>query len=216
MKKRILIVDDHKIFREGLKSLLEKFPEFYVVGEASDGFEAVKLAEQQQPDLIIMDLTMPGLNGIESSRKILQQSPECKIIILSMHSDERFVIELLKVGVKGYVLKDSAFEELHIAIHNVLKNQAYLSPVITDIVVREFAGNKNEPVKNSAFMVLTAREREILQLLAEGKATKEIAAKLTISSKTVESHRKQIMDKLQIHSVAELTKYAIREGLTTF
>ena len=216
MEKRILIADDHQIFREGLKSLLEKNSGLRVVGEAKDGFEAVKLAHELQPDLVIMDITMPDLNGIGASRRILQEFPDCKIIALSMHADKRYVIELLKAGVKGYVLKDSAFEELHLAIRNALKNQTYLSPAITEIVVREFVGEKNEPAAKSVFMVLTAREREILQLLAEGKATKEIAAKLAICAKTVETHRKQIMDKLQIHSVAELTKYAIREGLTSF
>ncbi|OGK10885.1 MAG: DNA-binding response regulator [Candidatus Riflebacteria bacterium GWC2_50_8] len=216
MEKRILIADDHQIFREGLKSLLDKNSGLMVAGEAKNGFEAVKLTQELQPDLVIMDITMPDLNGIDASRRILQEFPDCKIIALSMHSDKRFVIELLKVGVKGYVLKDSAFEELHLAIRNVFKNQTYLSPAITEIVVREFIGQKNEPVEKSVFMVLTAREREILQLLAEGKATKEIAARLSICAKTVETHRKQIMDKLQIHSVAELTKYAIREGLTSF
>lgn len=216
MAKRILIADDHVIFREGLKSLLEKNSELQVVGEASDGFEAIKLTLELQPDLVIMDITMPGLNGIDASRRILQQFQDCKIIALSMHSEQRFVIELLKAGVKGYVLKDSAFEELHLAIRNVLKNQAYLSPSITEIVVREAVGHQNEPVEKSAFMILTTREREILQLLAEGKSTKEIAARLTICAKTVETHRKQIMDKLQIRTVAELTKYAIREGLTSF
>lgn len=216
MEKRILIADDHQIFREGLKSLLDKNSGLRVAGEAKNGFEAVKLTQELQPDLVIMDISMPDLNGIDASRKILHEFPDCKIIALSMHADKRYVTELLKVGVKGYVLKDSAFEELHLAIRNVLKNQTYLSPAITEIVVREFIGQKNEPVEKSVFMVLTAREREILQLLAEGKATKEIAAKLAICAKTVETHRKQIMDKLQIHSVAELTKYAIREGLTSF
>ncbi len=187
-----------------------------MVGEASDGFEAIKLAEELAPDLVIMDITMPGMNGIEASRKILQHQPECRIIALSMHSDQHFVTELLKTGVKGYVLKDSAFEELHLAIRNVLKNHTYLSPAITEIVVREFVGQNNEPAKKSVFMVLTAREREILQLVTEGNNTKEIAARLSISAKTVETHRKQIMDKLQLHTVAELTKYAIREGLTSF
>lgn len=216
MEKRLLIADDHQIFREGLKSLLEKNSGLKVVGEASDGFEAIKLAEELAPDLVIMDITMPGMNGIEASRKILQHQPDCRIIALSMHSDQHFVTELLKTGVKGYVLKDSAFEELHLAIRNVLKNHTYLSPAITEIVVREFVGQNNEPAKKSVFMVLTAREREILQLVTEGNNTKEIAARLSISAKTVETHRKQIMDKLQLHTVAELTKYAIREGLTSF
>ncbi len=216
MTKKILIADDHKIFREGLKSLLEKIPGLSVTGEASDGFEAVSLAEKLMPDLVIMDITMPGLNGIEASRKIHQLFPECRIIALSMHSEQRFVTELLKAGVKGYVLKDAAFEELHIAIVNVLRNLTYLSPAITDIVVREFVGQRSETVEKSVFMVLTAREREILQMITEGRTTKEIAARLKISTKTVETHRKQIMDKLQIHTVAELTKYAIREGLTSF
>jgi len=216
MSKKILIADDHQIFREGLKLLLGKIPGVVVAGEASNGFEAISLAEKILPDLVIIDITMPELNGIEASRRILQHFPECKIIALSMHSEQRFVTELLKAGVKGYVLKDSAFEELHLAIINVLKNLTYLSPAITDIVVRELVGHREEAVEKSVFMVLTAREREILQLITEGQTTKEIAARLKISSKTVETHRRQIMDKLQIHTVAELTKYAIREGLTSF
>ncbi|MBF0501423.1 MAG: response regulator transcription factor [Candidatus Riflebacteria bacterium] len=215
MEIRILLADDHKILREGLKNLLDKHSGIKVVGEASDGMQAIELADQLNPQVIIMDISMPLLNGIEASRKILQKNSDIHIIALSMHSDRRFVIEVLKAGVKGYVLKDSAFEELYKAINTVLSGQVFLSSAITDIVVRELIQQTVQAQVPSAFAVLSSREREILQLFTEGKSTKSIATCLKISVKTVETHRKQIMDKLDIHTIAELTKYAIREGLTT-
>jgi len=213
MKTKILIADDHKLFRDGLKTLINKHPEIEVVGEAEDGLSAVALAQKLKPDVVLMDISMPDLNGIEATRKILSERPEIKIIILSMHFDRRFVTEALKAGALGYLLKDSTVEELVQTIHAVKSDQIYLSDKINDVVIKDYI-KMAKSAESSAYTVLSAREREVLQLLAEGKATKEIAAKLNVSVKTIETHRKQIMNKLNIHSIAELTKYAIREGLT--
>jgi len=214
MKIRILLADDHKIMREGLKALIDKQTDMEVADEAQDGAAAVKLARKLLPQIIIMDIGMPEMNGIDATRQILSENKDVKIIALSMHSDRRFVMEMLKAGASGYLLKDSAFEELVGAVHTVMAGQPYLSPRITDIVVKEYLNNvpKNE---TSVFTILTVREREVLQLLAEGKSTKQIASALNLSVKTVETHRQQMMDKLKIRTVAELTKYAIREGITS-
>ncbi len=214
MKIKIIIADDHKIMREGLKALIEKQPDMEVAAEAQDGLTTTKLARKMLPQVIIMDIGMPEMNGIDATRQIISAHKDIKIIALSMHSDRRFVLEMLKAGASGYLLKDSAFEELVSAVHTVMTGQSYLSPRITDIVVKEYLYNlpKNE---STVFTVLTVREREVLQLLAEGKSTKQIASTLNLSVKTVETHRQQIMDKLEIRTVAELTKYAIREGLTS-
>jgi len=214
LKTKIIIADDHKIMREGLKALIEKQPDMEVAAEARDGLEVTKLARKLAPQVIIMDIGMPEMNGIDATRQVLSENKDIKIIALSMHSDRRFVLEMLKAGASGYLLKDSAFEELVNAVHTVMTGQSYLSPRITDIVVKEYLYNlpKNE---STVFTVLTVREREVLQLLAEGKSTKQIASTLNLSVKTVETHRQQIMDKLEIRTVAELTKYAIREGLTS-
>ncbi len=214
MKTKIVIADDHKIMREGLKALIEKQPDMEVAAEAQDGLTATKLARKLMPHVIVMDIGMPEMNGIDATRQIISENKDIKIIALSMHSDRRFVLEMLKAGASGYLLKDSAFEELVTAVHTVMTGQSYLSPRITDIVVKEYLYNlpKNE---STVFTVLTVREREVLQLLAEGKSTKQIASTLNLSVKTVETHRQQMMDKLEIRTVAELTKYAIREGLTS-
>jgi two-component system, NarL family, response regulator NreC len=211
---RIILADDHKIMREGLRALLEKQQDFEVAAEAENGLEAVQLAKKLRPHVIIMDIGMPGLNGIEATRQIVADVPSVKVIALSMHSDKRFVIEMLKAGVSGYLLKDSASEELASAIRTVLADKPYLSPKITDVVLKDYLGtlSKTEP---SAFTLLTPREREVLQLIAEGRTTKEIAAALFVSVKTIDTHRQQLMEKLDLRSVAELTKYAIREGLTS-
>ncbi len=211
---KILIADDHKIMREGLKTLLEKQPGMKVVAETNDGLEAVRLAQEHIPELIIMDVTMPGMNGIGAARRIREICPLTKIVILSMHADRRYVLEAFKAGAVGYLLKDSAFEELIQAIKAVFRNKIYVSPDITDLLVRYYISNEHEP-NAGPYAVLSLREREVLQLLAEGKSTKQTADKLSISVKTVETHRQQLMQKLNLHSVAELTKYAIREGLTT-
>lgn len=212
---RIVLADDHKIIREGLRSLLEKQPDMEVIAEAQDGPTTVQLAQKLRPHIVIMDIGMPKMNGIDATAKITAEHKGLvRVIALSMHSDRRFVMEMLKAGAAGYLLKDSAFEELVSAIHVVMAKQHYLSPMITDVVVSEYLRNLpgNEP---TAFTVLTAREREVLQLMAEGKSTKHIASILGVSVKTVETHRQQIMEKLNTHSIAELTKYAIREGLTS-
>ncbi|MEQ8190319.1 MAG: response regulator transcription factor [Candidatus Eremiobacterota bacterium] len=212
MKIKILLSDDHKLFRQGLRTLLEKQSDMTVTGEADNGISTIELSEKLLPDVILMDISMPDMNGIEATKRIISNNPAIKIIALSMHSDKRFITEMLKSGASGYLLKDSAFEELSIAIRTVMKNQNYLSSTITDIVIRDYINIKNK--ENSAFTLLSSREREVLQLLSEGKTTKEIALCLQVSSKTIETHRKQIMDKLNIYSMAELTKYAIREGIT--
>lgn len=214
MKTKIIIADDHKIMREGLKALIEKQPDMEVAAEAQDGLEVTKLARKLLPQVIIMDIGMPEMNGIDATRQVISENKEIKIIALSMHSDRRFVLEMLKAGASGYLLKDSAFEELVNAVHTVMSGQSYLSPRITDIVVKEYLYNQSKS-ESTVFNVLTVREREVLQLLAEGKSTKQIASTLNLSVKTVETHRQQIMDKLEIRTVAELTKYAIREGLTS-
>ncbi|MHC4499596.1 MAG: response regulator [Planctomycetota bacterium] len=214
MSIKIILADDHKITRQGLCSLLDKQPDMEVVAEAEDGRTAVRLALELAPDVIIMDVSMPDLNGIEAARKIAAECPEVNIVALSMHSDSLFVTEMLKSGAAGYLLKDCAFEELERAIRTVMAGKTYLSPAISGVVVNDYL----QRLSKSDFStkdVLTGREREVLQLLAEGKSTKQIALKLHISAKTVETHRRQIMDRLDIHSVAELTKYAIRKGFTS-
>lgn len=214
MDIRIIIADDHKIVVDGLRTLLANQPGVQVVAQASNGRITVDLAKKLIPDIIIMDINMPDLNGIEATRQILAILPQTRIIALSMYSDTRMVGEMLKAGASGYLLKDCAFEELTKAVEMVMTSQTYLSPGITDIVIGDYVRHlTNTP--STVFSILTDREREVLQLLAEGKTTKQIATDLRISVKTVETHRQQIMERLNIHSVAELTKYAIREGITS-
>jgi DNA-binding NarL/FixJ family response regulator len=214
MKTKILLADDHRIMREGLKSLLDDQADMEVIAEAENGRRAIELVDELEPNVVVMDIGMPELNGIEATRRIVADHADTKVIALSMHSDRRFMAEILKVGASGYLLKDGAFEELAGAIRTVVANKMYLSPRIADVVVEDYVRNMPHG-QPSAFAALTAREREVLQLLAEGKATKKAAAFLHVSVKTVETHRRSIMTKLDIHSVAELTKYAIREGLTS-
>lgn len=210
---RIVLADDHKLFRDGLRSMLDAQPNLAVVGEAGDGQIAVKLAKELQPHIILMDITMPDLNGIEAARRIAAEFPQVQVIILSMHSDRRYIIEALKAGARGYLLKDSALEEVVNAISECRAGKVYLSTKISDFVINDYI-NLAKTGESSAYSILSAREREVLQMLAEGKTTKEIAGQLVVSVKTIETYRKQIMDKLDLHSIAELTKYAIREGLT--
>jgi DNA-binding NarL/FixJ family response regulator len=214
MSLRILLADDHKITRQGLRSLLEKQQDLEVVAEAENGREAIRLASEMAPDIVIMDITMPDMNGVEATRQILAKSPDIKIIGLSMHSDTVFVTEMLKSGAAGYLIKDCAFEELVRAIRTVIENKVYLSPSISGVVVEDYIQRLSQ-TNFTGSDILSDREREVLQLMAEGNSTKRIAAKLHISVKTVETHRRQIMSKLDIHTVAELTKYAIRKGLTS-
>jgi DNA-binding NarL/FixJ family response regulator len=211
---RLLLADDHKIMREGLKALLEQRSDVQVVAEAENGLEAVQLTKKLKPDIVIMDIGMAGLNGIEATRQIVAGVPGVKVIALSMHSDKRFVVEMLKAGASGYLLKDSAPEELISAMRALAANRPYLSPKITDVVLKDYLNTLSQ-TEPTAFTVLTAREREVLQLIAEGKKTREIASALQVSVKTIETHRQQMMEKLNIRSVAELTKYAVREGLTS-
>jgi DNA-binding NarL/FixJ family response regulator len=214
MGKRILIADDHELMRHGLRALLESRPDTEIVGEAADGRTAVALARELLPDIVVMDVAMPDLNGIEATRWIVAEVPRAKVLALSMHSDRRFITEMLRAGASGYLLKDSAFEELVRAIDAVATGQTYLSPAIANLVVESYL-EKHDAQTGAAFTVLGRRERETLQLLAEGKTTKQIALTMGVSVKTVETHRQQIMTKLDVHSVAELTKYAVREGITS-
>ena len=211
---RVVLADDHRIVRHGLRSLLEKERDIEVVAEAANGREAVHLARELRPDVVVMDLSMPDLNGIEATRQVLEEDPDAKVLALSMHSDKRFVAGVLSAGASGYLLKDCALDELVRAIRTVAVNQTYLSPSIAGVVVQGYTQqirDKDVPVASS----LSSREQEVLQLMAEGKPVKEIASTLNLSVKTVETHRHQIMSKLGVYSVAELTKYAIREGLTS-
>jgi two-component system, NarL family, response regulator NreC len=213
MAIKVLIADDHKIIRESLRTLIEQQKGMEVIAEAENGRSAVQLARKLAPDVVIMDIGMPGLNGIEATRQIVKAAPAVKVVALSMHADKRFALEMLKAGASGYVLKNSAFEEMVHAINCVMGQKIYLCPPVAGALK---AGTSCfTRAAATVFSVLTAREREVLQLLAEGKATKEIASLLFVSVKTIETHRMQIMKKLDIHSVAELTKYAVRQGLTT-
>jgi DNA-binding NarL/FixJ family response regulator len=214
MSIKVLIADDHQIMREGLRSMLEKEPDIQVMGEAEDGRMVQRMAMELAPDVIIMDVAMPDLNGIEATRQIVAALPGIKIIALSMHDDRRFVLNMLKAGAAGYMLKDCAFKDLAKGIRVVMSHRTYLSDEVTDIVVKDYLSSNNH-TEPSAFQLLSPREREVLQLIAEGKTSALIGESLHISIKTVETHRQQIMVKLKIRSVAELTKYAIREGLTS-
>ena len=214
MSYRVLLVDDHKIIRDGLRALLDKESDMAVVAEAQNGRVALQLAGRLEPDVVIMDVSMPDLNGIEAARQIIGEQPGVKIIALSMHSEKQYVVGMLRAGVSGYLLKDTAFEELVKAIRVVCTGKKYLSPDVTDIVLQDYL-HTDTTAGDQPAVLLTTREREVLQLIAEGRATREIAVKLYISIKTVETHRKNIMEKLGTHTVAELTKYAVREGITS-
>lgn len=214
MSIKIILADDHKILREGLKALIVKEPGLEVVAEAENGEKAVRLADKFSPDVIIMDISMPDLNGIEATSQILANNPDIKVIALSIHSDKRYVSNMLKAGAKGYLLKGCAFEELLKAVQTVQSCRIYLSPSIDEIVVNDYIQKIKTP-QASLLPELTSREREVIQLIAEGHRTKQIASHLNLSVKTIETHRSQAMDKLNLHSVAELTKFAIREGLTS-
>ncbi len=215
MNIKIILADDHSIVRDGIRSLLEKEPGLIVVGEAENGRQAVQQALTLHPDIVIMDIAMPDLNGIEATRQLVAQCPGMKIIALSMHADKRFVAEMLQAGVSGYLQKNCAFKNLVTAIRTVMAGEVYLTPAITGIVVEGFKGRLPAVETPTDARVLSPKEREVLQLLAEGGSTKEIADRLKVSVKTVDTHRQHIMDKLGLRSIAELTKYAIREGLTT-
>lgn len=212
---RVVLADDHRIMREGLRSLLEKEPGMEVVGEADNGHTTVELVRKLTPDIVVIDLTMPGLNGMEATRQIVGRAPGVKVLVLSMHSDKRFVGGALSAGASGYLLKDCAFEELVRAIGIVAGGQTYLSPGIARTLVDGYVRQAPASAGEKMSSLLTVREREVLQLVAEGKTVKDIATALRLSVKTVETHRGRIMTKLSIRSVAELTKFAVREGLTS-
>ncbi len=213
MGVKVLIVDDHKIVRDGLRILLARRQDMEIVGEAADGAAAVKLTEELSPDVVIMDISMPGLNGIEATRLILAGRPGIKVIALSMYSDRTFVSAALKAGASGYLVKECAFEELVRAIHAAMADQVYLSPSIAHIVLEDYV---NDPpgTQSSSSASLSAREREVAALLAEGKTTRQAAQCLHLSPKTIETHRTHVMKKLGLCSLADLVRYAIREGLT--
>jgi len=213
MTAKLLLVDDHKIIREGLRLLLESQPDMKVVGEAGDGQGAIRLARELSPDVVLMEISLPDMSGIEATRKIVAQAPAVKVLALSVHSGRQFVLDLLRAGGTGYVVKNCSFKELARAIRTVVGNEIYLSPQIIDIVVDDYLGSSRRarPLPSS---ILTDRECEVLRLIAEGRSMKQIALQIGKSVKTVEACRRQIMDKLNLHSVAQLTKYAVREGLT--
>lgn len=213
MSIKILIVDDHQIMREGLCSMIEQEPGFTVVGDASNGREALELIGENQPDVVIMDINMPDMNGTEATRQVTKEYPNTRIVALSMHSDKYFVTEMLKAGASGYLLKDCSKSEIVEAIKTVAADKSYLCPDITGIILEEYV-QKSSDESESEIKRLTKKEREVLQLIAEGHTSKEIASVLHIATKTVETHRLNIMSKLELHSIAELTKFAIRHGIT--
>jgi two-component system response regulator NreC len=214
MKVRILLADDHQIMREGLKALLGKHSSAEVIAEAENGIEALAIARRERPDVIVMDIALPDINGIEVTRQIKSELADIKIIALSMHSDRRFVSEILKAGASAYVLKQAAFEDLEKAIKAVMLNRTFLSADILESVVSDYVSQLSTS-EYDAYRQLSDRERQVLQLLAEGNSTKEIAFKLHVSVKTIETHRQNIMNKLGIRTLAGLTKFAVREGLTS-
>ncbi len=213
MSLRVLIVDDHAILRDGLRSLLESEEGLTMVAEAEDGRQACELAAEARPHVVIMDVQMPGLNGLEATRKILKKAPQVRVLVLSMYTARRFVARALEAGARGYVAKDCAFEEIVQAVQTVARGGVYLSPQVAAPLEEDL--RRLDSGRPSALDALSPREREVLQLLAEGSSTRAMAAELGISVKTAETHRHNVMKKLDLHTVAELTKLAVREGLTT-
>jgi DNA-binding NarL/FixJ family response regulator len=214
MLTHILLADDHQMVREGLKSLLSKQTDMRIVGEAADGQEAVRLAGELKPDVVVMDIGMPGMNGMDATRQIKAVHKTCRVIALSMHTDRHYIVGMLRSGASGFLLKSAAFEELAQAIKTVMADRDYLSPAVSRTVIEQCRQQVPHD-EQSAFSILSDRERQVLQQIAEGHSTKEVAANLAIGSKTVETHRRRIMQKLGMHGVADLTKYAICEGLTS-
>lgn len=213
MRIRVLLADDHLIVLEGIKTLLNKDPDIEVVDTASNGREAIKKAEELRPDVIIMDIGMPELNGIDATTQIKKISPSIKIVVLSMHSDKVFISKAFKAGVSAFLIKECDFEEIIKAIKTVYDNQTYISPLVANILIEDYRDAMNGITDGVKTGDLTVREREILQLIAEGLTSKEMATKLNVSSKTIDTHRQQIMDKLNIRTIAGLTRYAIKQGI---
>lgn len=213
MSIRILLADDHAILRHGIRALLERQPGMTLVGEASDGREAQALAAQLSPDIVLLDIAMPNGNGIEAARQITSKAKAPAVIFLSMHSDETYVLRALKAGARGYLLKDSADNELMSAIHAVAAGKAYFSPEVSKLLVEDYVKGLQQRGLEDSYELLTPRERELLQLLAEGNSIKDIATLLNLSAYTVETHRSNIMQKLNLHGMAELILYAVRKGI---
>jgi DNA-binding NarL/FixJ family response regulator len=210
---RILLADDHNILRDGMRLLLERQPGFAVVGEAADGREVVQLAQEQSPDVVVMDIAMPNMNGIEATRRIVDRTPGVGVVILSMHYDESYVLRSLKAGARAYLLKDAVKTELIAAIQAVTQGRSYFSPKISRILQEDFIQLLGRKGGDDSYDLLTEREREVLQLVAEGKTNKEIANQLNLSLYTVDTHRTHILQKLNLHSVPELILYAVRKGI---
>jgi len=212
---RIVLADDHGMMREGLKSLISTAAGMTVVGESEDGYAVVRMVNDLKPDVVVMDIGMPNLNGIEATRQIVNENKDVKVLALSQFSDPRMVSEMFRAGAKGFVLKDSAFDELTRAVNAVYTDRTYVSPDVAGGLIDRHIRHASSSEQVSAFTQLTGREREVLQLIAEGNTTKDIAKTLFRSVKTIETHRRNIMQKLGLHSLPELTKYAVRQGLTS-
>jgi len=210
---RILLADDHTVMRAGLRLLLERHEHFEVVGEAADGREAVEIASQQKPDVVVMDVAMPHLNGVEAARQILSRNPDIAIVMLSMHSDESYVLRSLKAGARAYLLKDSAEADLIAAIQAITEGRSFFSPGVRALLKEDYIYRLQKFGADDTYELLTAREREVLQLVAEGRSNKEVASLLGLSLYTVETHRTHILQKLNLHSVPELILYAVRKGI---
>ena len=214
MKKiRILIADDHGIVRKGLRLQLEQNSDFEVVGEATEGREAVRMAEELSPDVVIMDIAMPNLNGIQATTQLVKKNPQIGVIILSMYSDETYLMRTLAAGAKGYLLKESAEVDLHRAVEVVAQGKPFFSPAIADTLLEDYMRQLQQRGLQDSYDLLTEREKEILQLLAEGKSNKDVAGILNLSTNTVETHRTRIMQKLDLHSTADIVLYAVRKGI---
>jgi two-component system, NarL family, response regulator NreC len=205
---RILLADDHALVRHGFRMILAAQPDMEIAGEAGNGREAVELAQKLKPDVVVMDVAMPELNGIEATRRLIELAPRTRVLALSMHKDNVYVREILRAGARGYLLKDSADADLIAAVRAVAKGEGYLSPGVSDAVLSDYRRHVTDPLD-----LLTSREREVLQLIAEGKTNKEIATSLTLSVYTVEAHRGRLMEKLNLHSTGELVRFAVRSGL---
>jgi two-component system, NarL family, response regulator NreC len=212
---QILLAEDHAIMRTGLRLVLERQADFRVIGEASDGREALAQAQKERPHVVVMDIGMPNLNGIEATRQICATTPDCAVVILSMHSDEGYVLRALKAGAKGYLLKESAENDLIAAIRAVAAGKAYFSPAVSRMLVEDYVRQLQDREIEDSYELLTTREREVLQLIAEGRSNKEIANQLNVSLYTVETHRGNLMEKLNLHTVPELILYAVRKGVIT-
>ena len=210
---RIVLADDHTIVRNGLRVLLERQPDFVVVGEAANGREAIELAEQHAPDIVLMDVAMPIMNGIEAAARIAAAQPKAAVVILSMHSDESYILRALKAGARGYLLKDSAENDLIQAVRAVASGKAFFSPAVSKVLAEDYLRQVRQRGAEDPYDLLTARERELLQLIAEGKSAKEIAGLLNLSAHTVDTHRGNLMQKLNVHSIPELILYAVRKGI---